>query len=386
MPKELKNYLFEAIDDLWDDIWGTALHIHNNPELGGQEYKAVEQLTRVLDKHGFKCKTPYLGVETSFLASLGEDKPRIFFLAEYDALPGLGHGCGHNLIAGAGLGAAISLAGLKEHWSGSIAVLGTPAEETNGAKVHLLEKGAFANCDAALIFHPGQSAVINITSQALEALEVVFLGFHGHSSRGERGNPLISLVNLYQETLNYRKAYYPEAQIDGVITNGGSTPNLIPDKTIGKFYIRAMNTHILKRTIQDFKEIVDRIASRNKTEAFIQPFEPRYLPMNTNLVLAHVFKEQVKLQGVKMDMNYQQIIGSMDMGNVSWEVPSIHPYLPLGKGKFSAHSQEFMHLAGSREGEKTLKIATKALAATALELLTDDGLLERVWREHMKSG
>jgi len=369
----LKDKLLRMVDELWQEVWDTALYIYNNPELGGEEYLAVAYLTKVMEKYGFEVTSPYLDIETAFKARIGETKPVICFLAEYDALPEIGHGCGHHLIAGASVGAAISLAAFKESWSGSLVVLGTPAEETQGAKVALADKGAFSDCDAALMFHPGQSTVINISSQALEALEVTFSGFHGHSSRGEKGNPLVSLVNFYQETLNYKNAFYPEQQIDGVITSGGITPNLIPEKAVGKFYLRAATTELLKNTVQDFRKMVERIAEQNKTQAVIKRFEPRYLPMLTNEALAQVFKEQAKSLGVKMDMRHHYIIGSMDMGNVSWLVPAIHPYLPLGKGKFSAHSTEFKKIAGSPEGEKTMKLATKALALTALELLSGSG-------------
>lgn len=382
----LKDKLLKMIDHLWPEIWDTALYIYNNPELGGEEYQAAAYLRKIMEKHGFEVISPYLDIETSFKARIGATKPVIFFLAEYDALPEIGHGCGHHLIAGASAGAAISLAALKEYWSGSLVVLGTPAEETTGAKVALVDKGAFSDCDAALMFHPGQSTVINISSQALEALEVIFSGFHGHSSRGERGNSLVSLVSFYQEALNYKKAFYPEQQIDGVITSGGITPNLIPQKAVGKFYLRAITTELLKKTVQDFRKMIERIAEQNSTQVIIKRFEPRYLPMQTNAALAQVFQEQAKTLGVKMDMQQQYIIGSMDMGNVSWLVPAIHPYLPLGKGKFSAHSQEFKKMAGSPEGEKTMKLATKALALTALELLLKPELVEKIWQEKAGSG
>ncbi|MDK2824225.1 MAG: hypothetical protein PWQ67_1654 [Clostridia bacterium] len=381
----LRERLLDIIDELWPEIWQTALYIYDNPELGGQEYKAVSYLGKVLERFGYKYLCPYLGLDTSFKAQVGNGKPVIYFIAEYDALPEIGHGCGHHMIAGASVGAAISLAVLKQELSGSIVVLGTPAEETAGAKVLLLEKGAFIGCDAVLMFHPGQNSIINISSQALEALEVTYSGFHGHSARGAKGNPLVSLVYFFQQTLDYNKAFFPQQQIEGVITFGGVTPNLIPDKAVGKFYIRAGSTTLLKKTIKDFKEMLEKTAEVNKTEAVIRQFEPRYLPMQTNKKLAQIFKEQVNLMGMEMNMDYRHIVGSMDMGNVSWQIPSIHPYLPLGNGKVSAHSLEFKKIAGSYEGEKTMKLATQALALTALELLTKPQMVELIWKEHNSS-
>jgi len=382
----LEDKLLEIIDKLWPEIWSTASYIYKNPELGGQEHKAVKCLKEILENFGFSFTSPYLDLETSFRAQIGSGKPVISLLAEYDALPEIGHGCGHHLITGASVGAAVSLALLKEHWSGSLVVLGTPAEETIGAKVHLTDKGAFSDIDIALMFHPGQSTILNISSQALEAIEITFIGIPGHSSRGDKGNPLISLVQFYQKTLDYKKSHYPEQQIDGVIISGGITPNLIPEKTVGRFYLRAVTTQLLKKTIQDFREMALKAAELNNTRVVFKKFEPRYLPMQTNETLARVFKEKAQKLGIKMDMRHHYIIGSMDMGNVSWVVPAIHPYLPLGKGKFSAHSLEFKKIAGSPEGEKTMQLATKALALTALELFNKPKLVEMIWEEHCNSG
>lgn len=378
----LEDKLLSAVNNLWPEIWSTALFIYENPELGGQEYKAIHRLKDILVKYNFSFHSPIHGLETAFRAQLGEGKPVICLLAEYDALPELGHGCGHHLIAGASVGAAIALATLKERWSGSLIVLGTPAEETTGAKVHLVRKGAILDMDAALMFHPGHSNILNITSQALEALEVSFFGYHGHSSQGHRGNALVSLVNFFQETQNYRSFYYPQRQIDGVITSGGVTPNLIPEKTVGKFYLRAETIELLKETINDFRGIAFRVAEQNNTRVVLNNFEPRYLPMLTNRKLAEVFKEKAQLVGIKMDLLPRRIIGSIDMGNVSWVVPSIHPFIELGKRKISAHTPEFARISGTEEGEKTMKLATKALALTVAQLLNSPQLVTTIWQEH----
>ncbi|NLT93938.1 MAG: M20 family metallopeptidase [Clostridia bacterium] len=381
----LEDKLIRTIDDLWPEIWRTALYIYQNPELGGQEYKAVQSIKDLLVKYNFSFQCPIYGLQTAFRAQFNEGKPVICFLAEYDALPEIGHGCGHHLIAGASIGAAIALATLKERWSGSLIVLGTPSEETAGAKVQLVEKGAFDNIDIALMFHPGHSTVLNIASQALEALEVTFIGFQGHSSRGQEGNPLVALVNFFQEAQNYKSLYYPKRQIDGVITSGGVTPNLIPEKAVGKFYLRAETIELLQETINDFREMAQKVAKKNNTKVILNNFEPRYLPMQTNRKLAEVFKEKAKLFGIKMDLLPQKIIGSMDMGNVSWVVPSIHPFIQLGKGKIAAHTPEFTRLAGTMEGEQTMKLATKTLALTAAQLFDKPRLVEEIWQEHIRS-
>ncbi|MFZ7104363.1 MAG: amidohydrolase [Peptococcaceae bacterium] len=379
-----RDKLLMYIDHLWQDVWQATKYIFDNPELGEQEFKAVGVLRAILARHGFAVTSPYLGVNTSFKAVLGQGKPVVYLVAEYDALPEIGHGCGHHLIAGASLAAALALGGLKDIWSGTLAVLGTPAEETKGGKIELAEKGAFKEADAVLMFHPGQSNIINITSNALEALEVTFIGKAGHGTRGEEGNPLVSLVKLYQDTLMYNKIYYAQQQIEGVITSGGATPNLIPEKAVGKFYLRAGTLQELKQVIKEFKSMVGKAGEYNRTEGMMKSFESRYLPMKTNKELARIFIDEAQKSGNKMDMNEYQIIGAMDLGNVSREVPAIHPYLRVGKGYTAAHTKEFTKIAGSSEGEKTMKAASRALAVTALKLFTEPGLVQAAWEEHLK--
>lgn len=371
----LEKKILKTIDNIWPEIWENTLYIYHNPELGGQEFKAVQVLANLLKKYGFKITSPYLGMATAFYGELGKGKPAVYLLAEYDALQEIGHGCGHHLIAGASVGAAIALALLKNYWQGKLVVLGTPAEETVGGKVILVDRGAFRECDAALMFHPGQTAVINISSQALEALEVTFTGNYGHSAGPGEGNPLRALVNLWQESQSYSDNYYPDRQIQGVITSGGTTPNLIPNKVVGKFYLRAGTVFELEEVIRHFEQTAHRFSRQFKTPVQIRQYESRYLPLRTHKGLAQVFLEKTQYLGIKMDKKPYQIVGSMDMGNVSWQVPAIHPYLPLGAGDIPAHTLEFAKKAGGQEGEKLMKLATQALALTVQEIFTNPHII-----------
>jgi amidohydrolase len=377
--------LLATIKELWPVIWQAARYIYENPELGGQEFKAVNYLTTLLKEYNFEVNERYLGLPTAFKAQFGSGKPAIYFLAEYDALPQIGHGCGHHLIAGASLGAALALAKIKERWSGQIVVLGTPAEETQGAKVELAKKGAFQECSAALMFHPGQSAVINITSQALEAIEVIYQGDFAHSAgKTGLGNPLLSLVNFYQQVIEYNKKYSPLYQIQGIISEGGRTPNLVPQRAVGRFYLRSLKEKDLEDLVGKFKEMAKEAAHQNNTKVRFNNFEPRYLPMLTNSKLANIFIEASRDLGLSMDTRNYQIMGSLDMGNVSWQVPAIHPYLPLNGGSVVAHTPQFAKKAGGKDGEKTMFLATSGLALTAFRLFTHRGYLESIWNEYRK--
>lgn len=377
-----RDRLLEYLEDFWPEVWRTTKYIFTNPELGGQEFKAVEAQGALLSKYNFNIEYGYLGIDTAFKATLGKGRPIIYLLTEYDALPEIGHGCGHHLIAGASIAAALALAAVKEGWTGTLVVLGTPAEETQGGKIQLANEGAFAQCDVVLMFHPGQSNIINITSHALEALEVTFLGKGGHGVRGEKGNPLVSLVKLYQDTLSFNKKHFFEQQIEGVITSGGVTPNLIPRKAVGKFYLRAKTTKGIKKTINDFCNMACKAANSNGTEVVINTFENRYLPLKTNFKLASIFSQAAQTLGQEMDTTNYQIIGAMDLGNVSWQVPAIHPYLKVGNGQFAAHSREFAKITGAQEGEKVMKLASGALALTAFRLFKEPQLLKEIWQEH----
>lgn len=385
MSSLVEQRLLKSIEELWPVIWQASRYIYENPELGGQEFKAVKYLTCLLEEHNFEINEKYLGLPTAFKAQLGLGKPAIYFLAEYDALPQIGHGCGHHLIAGASVGAALALAKIKEQWSGQIVVLGTPAEETQGAKVELVRKGAFQECSAALMFHPGQSAVINITSQGLEALEVTYQGDFAHSAgKSGLGNPLLSLVNFYQQAMEYNDKFNPLYQIQGIIAEGGRTPNLIPQKAVGKFYLRSLKEKELENLVRKFKEMAIKVARKNKTQVKVNNFEPRYLPMLTNSKLADIFVKACGNVGLSMDTRNYQIIGSLDMGNVSWQVPAIHPYLPLKGEPGIAHSPQFAEVAGGENGEKTMLLATQGLALTALRLFRKREDLDVIWEDHRK--
>lgn len=381
----IEQRLLNTIENLWPVIWQASRYIYENPELGGQEFKAVKYLTNLLKEYNFEVSERYLGLPTAFKAQLGSGKPAIYFLAEYDALPQIGHGCGHHLIAGASIGAALALANIKKEFSGQIVILGTPAEETLGAKVELVKKGAFQECSAAMMFHPGQSAVINITSQALEAIEVTYQGNFAHSAgKTGSGNPLISLVDFYQQAMEYNEKYSPLYQIQGIISEGGKTPNLIPQKVVGKFYLRSLKERDLENLVGKFKEIAKKVAQKNNTKVKFNNFEPRYLPMLTNSKLANIFIEASKDLGLAMDTRNYQIIGSLDMGNVSWQVPAIHPYLPLSGNPVVAHTPQFTKEAGGENGEKTMFLATKGLALTAFRLFRHRGYLESIWDEYKR--
>ncbi len=224
------------------NIFSISHRIHDNPELGYQEKFASGLLCDTLEQHGFTVEREYVGISTAFCARRGNGQgPRVAFLAEYDALPGMGHGCGHNIIATSALSAGIGLGAVIGELGGEVWVIGTPAEETDGAKVVMVQKGAFNQIDAALMIHPHAGYYYTTESLALDALEVEFFGKPSHAAAApwEGVNALDAMLMTFNSLNALRQQIRPDARIHGIISNGGAAPNIIPDHTMARFYLRA---------------------------------------------------------------------------------------------------------------------------------------------------
>lgn len=374
-----------AIEAHKEEIIRLAEEIFDHPEVGQQEFFASRLLTQTLAKYGFKVLYPLPKLPTGFQAILkcSEPGPRVALLAEYDALPGLGHACGHNLIGAAVVGAGLALAAVREDLRGEVLIFGTPAEESNGGKVVLVEEGAFQEVDAALIFHPGDANIIEVSSLALEAIEFVFEGRAAHaSSSPEEGiNALEALIQFFNSINSLRPYLKGEAHINGIITEGGITPNIIPERAVGRFYIRAENRKAVREVVQRVENCARGVALATGCNVTWHNYEFSYDAMVTNKALAGAFKENLRILGVTEFGPPRRSRGSLDMGNVSRVVPAIHPYLALGSGKLIPHTREFARAARGEAGRNLVVLAAKALAWTAADVLLDGELLTRIKEE-----
>ncbi|NLI94071.1 MAG: M20 family metallopeptidase [Peptococcaceae bacterium] len=382
-----KKFMITAADSMQEPIWHLAREIGCNPEEGYQEHYATRLLKGFLEKQGFIVETPLAGMETAFRASFRGRFPglRIAFLAEYDALPDIGHGCGHNLIGVASVGAAVILSMIRD-LPGELVVIGTPAEETSGAKVALAEVGIFHDIQAAMMFHPGSSNVPEISSLALDAIEVDFYGRAAHMAISDHTgiNALDALLRFFNKIDKYRRRLAKDERIDGIITYGGKAPNIVPDKASARFYLRAGKRENLNRIREKFLKYAKKAAEEVRAETSWRFYESSYHEMRTNSALAQCFRDNLFELGVR-DIEFPQtMLGSVDMGNVSQVVPAIHPYLRLGQGLEIPHTLEFARAALSKEGEKVLGIAVKALSLTGWDVLTDKWLQERIIKEFQK--
>ena len=380
----IKMFFKDQAQVIWKEAWNIARDIGEHPELGYQEYYAVDVLTQFLSRHGFMVEHSVAGLETAFVARYKGNKPgpRIAFLAEYDALPGVGHGCGHNLIGAASAGAAVLLSKSLE-LPGEVLVIGSPAEETSGAKVTLVRQGIFDGVDAALMFHPGSQNVPEVSTLALDALEFVFLGRPAHAvAAAQYGvNALDALINFFNGINALKKQIPEDARINGIITEGGTAPNIVPERAVARFYIRARSRKVLDDLREQVIRCAQGAAGMVSAQVSWRTFEFSYDEMWTNRTMADAFAENLKELGIRQISAPQAAMGSVDMGNVSRVVPAIHPYLALGHGTDIPHTREFADAVLSQAGERLLLLALRVLAFTGWDVLTDAKILNRIKKE-----
>ncbi|WP_407313817.1 M20 family metallopeptidase [Desulfosporosinus sp. SB140] len=380
----IKAFYRDQAQHLRQEVWEVARQIGEHPELGYKEYFASEVLGNFLKKHNFEVTLGIAGVDTAFLARFTGTLPgpKIAFLAEYDALPEVGHGCGHNLIGAASAGAAVILSKSMD-LPGEIIVVGSPAEETSGAKVTLVEEGIFEDVDAAIMFHPGSQNVPVISSLALDALEFTFHGRAAHAVAASHFgiNALDAVINFFVGINSLKKQIPHDMKINGVITEGGTVPNIIPERAVARFYLRARKRKELDELREQVIRCAEGAAAMVSAKMTWQKFEFSYDEMHTNLVLADCFTKNLRELGIQHIAPPQTAMGSVDMGNVSRAVPAIHPYLTLGTGTEIPHTKDFAQAAISSEGEKLLMRAMQILAFTGSDVLRDKKLLLQIKKE-----
>ena len=374
--EEIYQKINNHIDSVADDLIEASHQIHANPELAFEEHFACETLTGVLQKHDFEVDTGVFTLETAFEAQLNQSHtgPTAAILAEYDALPGIGHACGHNIIATTALGAALGLQAVAEQLPGKVRLIGTPAEEKGGGKELMARAGAFDGVDAALMIHP---AGVNLASMPCICVAEVEVIYHGRSSHASamphKGiNALDGLLLAYQAISNLRQHIRPTERIHGIITEGGAAPNIVPDRTAGQFYVRAANEKDLTKLKPRVQACFEAGAKGSGSEVEVNWAGVDYLDLNTNWPLADNFQAHAETLGRDF-VPYEEALGfgagSTDMGNVSHRVPSIHPMLAVAPPNVVIHNPEFEKWAGSEKGDQAVLDGAKALALTTADFL-----------------
>lgn len=376
-----KDRAIQEVDKLQGKLLELSRRIHANPEVGFQEHKAMAWITELLEGSGFRVERGIRGMATAFLATWGEGRPAVAFLAEYDALPEIGHGCGHNVIASSSVGAALATRAALGERRGTVAVVGTPAEETGGAKVPLARLGLFNQYDAVMMVHPGLRDTVETQSLACASLDVEFYGRAAHASaEPDKGiNALDALVLSFNAVNALRQHMRSDARIHGIITKGGDAPNVIPSHTAATFFVRARHEEYLD-------ELAERVLMcfRGAAKATGAALEHRwadwrYAALKNNGPLKEAFAANLKALGRRPEApDAAEGFASTDTGNVSAVAPTIHPSLAIAHPHTLRHSPEFARAAVSPEGDKGLLDAAKAMAMTAIDVFADDNLVRRI--------
>lgn len=354
-------------------------------ELSQKEFRSVALLIRFLGREGFRVKRGVARLPTAFVARKRgrAGGHRVALLAEYDALPGVGHGCGHNLIGAAACGAAAAIGRCLGEARGEILVIGTPAEETIGGKALMAERGVFNDVDAAMMFHPSTENRVYTRSLACHSLEVTFRGAAAHAvaSPGKGINALDALIRLFMRLKRLKRSLPSEVHMPGVIVEGGERANIVPDRAVGQFSLRARDLASLARLEGKFRSEARAAAREIGARCSIRPLDHPYAEMLTNATLADLFRSELARMGRRTVDARRASMGSLDMGNVSQLLPSIHPFVAIAPRSVPLHSRRFAGYAGGARGLSGLRVATRALAFTSLEILAGDGTLERARRE-----
>ncbi|MEK3823796.1 MULTISPECIES: M20 family metallopeptidase [Paenibacillus] len=381
-----KTQIFNVIDQYASRFKDISSYIGAHPELGNEEYLASARLKEELSYHGFKVQAPILGLETAFIGTYASSKPgpTIALLCEYDALPEIGHACGHHLICMMSLGAAVGLKAIVDEVGGTIKVFGTPAEETRGAKVPMAEAGLFDDCDVALMAHPFYAYEKSGSSLAIDAVQFEFHGKSSHAAASphEGINALDAVIQTFTGINAFRQQVKSTVRIHGIINSGGQAANIIPDYASAQFYVRAATRKELNVLTERVVQIAQGAALQTGCKLVTSNYETSYDEMVTNETFSDAFSQNLMELGIPQE----EIVsgndhGSMDIGNVSLRCPAIHPYIRVVDEVHTLHSIEFRDLALQERALDGMILGAKALAATAYDVLSKPELLQAIRKE-----
>ncbi len=382
---DLKEKICAAVDRLAPELVELSHKIHDNPELGLQEHQAVAWQKELLTRHGFSFESPFCGMDTAYRAVKGTvgKGPQLGILAEYDALKGIGHGCGHNVICASSCGAAIALAGALEGQEAAVFLFGTPAEETFGGKIPMADAGAFDDLDCAMMMHPSpNSAVTGGTTLAYTDIYVEFHGKPGHSSRpGDAVNALTSTIALFN-AVNAQLHLWPnKSKINGVIVSGGTAPNIIPGFSRCEFCMRAEKLSQVKSMYADFERLVKAAAAMTGA-TYTLDHSPFGAEQYMNRPLDEAFVANMASLGETVEFaDPNAMTGSSDVGNVSLRTPAIQPHLSLQAPGVNGHTPELCAAAASPRADALILLGAKGLAMTCADVFTSPEL-RHAMREH----
>ena len=379
----------ELIEEERHELISLSKSIQENPELGGNEYFASNLLCNYLETKGFDVQRGVGEFNTAFVAtySKGEGGFHAAFCAEYDALPDIGHACGHNLIGVASVAAGVALSKLYVDIPFTISVIGTHDEEGVGGKVDLINEGVFKNVDMAMMFHPGYDTIIDVKSLAFKSFDFIFHGENAHAaSEPWQGKNALDGVLLTFNAINYlRQHVKPDVRIHGIIKEGGKATNIIPDRAVAEFCIRSEDNEYLTEVVERVINCAKGAAISSGTELEIREVGHPYDAMVSNEVLVNLYNESLRKANFVNLAKHKEGMGSIDMGNVSRVVPSIHPVLSLTDQLIPGHTKAFADLCNSEVAYETMLLAGQTMAYTTLQVLQNPSLQNEIKKEFESS-
>lgn len=400
MDQKILEKINAAVAQAAPELKELALNLHANPELGHAEFKACQWQIELLKKYGFEAEDNFCDIPTAYRAIYKSGKPgvKIAMLTEYDALPELGHACGHNLIALVGVGSGIAIKDLVDEYGGEIAVIGCPAEETAGAKVPMAAKGAFDEFDVVMMAHPGHVDVESCNTLAIQALRFEFFGKPAHASGApETGlNALDAMINFFNLINALRQQTKPDARIHGIITKGGSAVNVIPDYTEALFNIRSNKVADVKPLTERVKQCAQAAALGTGCTVKINKYDEDFMDTCSNVYLSNLACDQMEELGHHMlRFGNATMPGSSDVGDVSYHCPAIQLSFgmglpdgytpvtgnPLADVPYAPHTKEFAAQACQPAALENGLDFVKGFAMTAYKLMTEPEHLEKIKEE-----
>jgi amidohydrolase len=377
---EIKDRIAAEVERRAEVLLDVSHRIHERPELCFEEHHAADLLAGVLEDEGFDVERGAAGMETAFLARVGSSGPTIAVFCEYDALPEIGHACGHNVIGAAGLGAGLAAATLADELGGRVLVVGSPAEEGGGGKVFLADRGALEGVDAAMMVHPADG---DLTAMNVIAIQQVHVKYHGEAAHAaafpHRGrNALDAAVLGYVNVAALRQHIRPTERIHGIFTDAGDKPNIVPKYAAAEWYVRSPTLRLLQALKQRVLTCLESGAAAAGCTMEHEWLDPAYADMIDNPVLVDLFSANAERVGRTMadPTTAENVVGSTDMGNISYVVPSIHPMLRVAPRGVPIHTPEFTGFARGEDGDQAVLDGASAMAMTVADLWLDPSRLE----------
>ena len=387
----VKERLAAEVDKRADVLVEASHQIHDHPELCYEEHFAHDVLTGLLEAENIDVVRHAFDLDTAFVGRAGSgDGPTIAVLCEYDALPGIGHACGHNIIGTAGIGAGLAAAALADELGGRVVILGTPAEEGGGGKELLVQRGAFDGVDAAMMVHPAGADLVLMNVIAIHQMKVRYHGEAAHAAAfPHKGrNALDAAVLGYMNIAALRQHIKPNERIHGVITDGGDKPNIVPRFAAAEWYVRSPTLKSLARLKPRVVACLEAGAQAAACEIEIEWQDPAYADMVDNRTMLELYIANAQSTGRELidpGAGGEQVVGSTDMGNVSYIVPSIHPMIKVAPAHLSIHTPEFADYTASADGDQAVIDGAKAMAMTVADLWLQPELLAQAQAEFTRS-